>query len=1021
MESNRRYIKHNEEGKITKEMLKREQDKQRMERLRRRQGLPSDHDRSSSDESQGERERSDNSDFNSCVDSEDPMEVYFKSRGKSDRSPRKVSQKYHGPQYIESEADTLSLELPSSVSHGVESELNGLGSLPTSVVTDDTHPDRRYLENDLDERREPYIAVRPKVMHSPKVHLQVRRDLENLDGNSGSTAILGESRRRPPTAASLQQTIKTMRKNMSSQLRKMSKEDPGKVKEPSVQAQAVSKSPPMAKGGVIGLAKERGSDKENVTPHDEAIEIEQDLQGIRLELDKITAENLMLQDRRKEIVERRKSETSVLLQKQKKLQQALLEKDDIYQRQVEEIKLQQKEVDHMISGTRLEARKIIKDSASRKKEKKNPSLCAGYGLDQTDTERESRVVDHSQCGTPTRPSRSLTSLKGVSRKEALMGKFMVTSSSKEKGSSDDSSTHSVDSSRVGSMKLPKRVPIPTRVVDLSNQGTPTRPSRSPRIEQLKNDPLVRLGSSISGIAIPRSKLVNVPRSIISGSPIRPSNSMVMAGAVGDNVLNRSQESKKHLPVGKSRHRRRHQQVGSGYASSDEEADLAPEMTAGGDSKKEMEKKKNYKPRFGETFSDGDLRSYERFKRKFQTTATLHHWDNDICCMELWNAVKGKAADRLNMLAWQDVDDISILWRTLDKAYIPKNYQRALKDEFRSCRKKTSETMKHYCINLQQLYLQGHTEATPKEVAENVRDQMLSQISESEMDYCFPFISKEDPEDIADEFDAVFTEMKRFNKGHRRDADLALESISRETSKEVETQVTPEVARSEVVNATVLAAPSVTTLNPQAPVFHLQSMAAIPATATPAPAQFGQSPVPLNFSAPVTGNMQSVPQPYTSYPQPTGNAPSAPQAQPQGQGSNPNPGQGYSNARRNGNQGQRNYNNRNNGGNHRAPKDYSNVQCWNCNGYGHLRRNCPDLPQQDANNQSKPRPPTKSQDTAQMLDHLAKKMMAETAARLENQNIENTLRLEGRIQEIMTNSLKATGLVPKTGTGNQTKK
>jgi len=103
MESNRRYSKHNEEGKITKEMLKREQDKQRMERLRRRQGLPADHDRSSPDEFESERERSDNSDFDSCVDSEDPMEVYFKSRGRSERSPHKVSHESHGSHYIESE------------------------------------------------------------------------------------------------------------------------------------------------------------------------------------------------------------------------------------------------------------------------------------------------------------------------------------------------------------------------------------------------------------------------------------------------------------------------------------------------------------------------------------------------------------------------------------------------------------------------------------------------------------------------------------------------------------------------------------------------------------------------------------------------------------------------------------------------------------------------------------------------------------------------------------------------------
>ena len=380
----------------------------------------------------------------------------------------------------------------------------------------------------------------------------------------------------------------------------------------------------------------------------------------------------------------------------------------------------------------------------------------------------------------------------------------------------------------------------------------------------------------------------------------------------------------------------------------------------------------------------------------------------------------------------DINDINVLWRTLDKAYIPKNYQRALKDEFRSCKKKTSETMKHYCINLQQLYLQGHIEASPKEVAENVRDQMLLQISQSEMDYCFPFINKEDPEEIADDFDAVFTEMKRFNKGNRRDADLALESM--EKSREAETQVTVDLNRSHVPASQVVTNHVTSNLNPNAPVFPLHAMSAhynggaqvVPAYGqTPAPAQFvphAQAPV-QSYPVQTQEVVQQAPQAQVSYPQPTGNPPYVAQQQsPPGNGNNNYQGQNGGNQRSGGNQGQRN-GNRGGGNNRNQPRDYSNAQCWHCGGYGHLKRKCPDIDKpataniQSNNNRSPP--DNDSKDTNKLLNTIAKKMMQETA-KLESQNMENTLRLEERMQEIVTNSLKATGLAPQTGTKSQTK-
>ena len=51
----------------------------------------------------------------------------------------------------------------------------------------------------------------------------------------------------------------------------------------------------------------------------------------------------------------------------------------------------------------------------------------------------------------------------------------------------------------------------------------------------------------------------------------------------------------------------------------------------------------------------------------------------------------------------------------------------------------------------------------------------------------------------------------------------------------------------------------------------------------------------------------------------------------------------------------------------------------------------------------------------MLNTITQKIKAETS-RLEAKQEENSQRLEERLQEIMINSLKATGLAPQTGTG-----
>jgi len=431
------------------------------------------------------------------------------------------------------------------------------------------------------------------------------------------------------------------------------------------------------------------------------------------------------------------------------------------------------------------------------------------------------------------------------------------------------------------------------------------------------------------------------------------------------------------------------------------------MGPGGDHKPRVASRSTYKPRFGDTFADGDFQQYENFKRKFQTMAVLYRWDNDVQCLELWNSLRGKAASRLSMLHWEDIEDTGILWRTLDRAFLPANYQRAMNDEFLNCRKKNNESMKVFCMNLQQLYIQGHIEASQKQIDESVREQMLAHLSEDDLEICVPFITENDPATLADKFDTACSQLKRSRRTSRRDADRALESLSKRTltygsTREVDTQISGETGISGGALMNDGSGVDRASLNPNAPIFSIQ----------PTPAQYGQQPTP--GTAVVTANVaQSHQVPPT---QPlrqiinTSNQ-NAKNNQPQnGNFARTGPG--------NGNYGNKtNYRSRGNNGRMRnQQKDYSNVECWNCGEFGHFRRQCPETSRNGTKGYNNRNTGQDQVVPAEVIDSIAHQMQSETA-KLEARQDENNRRLEQRLQEIVTNSLKATGLAPNTGTGN----
>jgi len=185
---------------------------------------------------------------------------------------------------------------------------------------------------------------------------------------------------------------------------------------------------------------------------------------------------------------------------------------------------------------------------------------------------------------------------------------------------------------------------------------------------------------------------------------------------------------------------------------------------------------NYKPRYPHSFSDGTWVDYERWKRGIVTVSNVMKWTPEQECAELWYCLKGKAASRLNTLEWHEIDDIEAIWEKLDKAYLPANYERAAQDEFLGCRKKVSESMKTFFLNLQELYMDAHKTAGPEQVRSSVREQMLSNLSENELEVCRPYFHMNDPEEIATCYDAVVMQLKRSQGTLRRNAEMVLTSV-----------------------------------------------------------------------------------------------------------------------------------------------------------------------------------------------------------------------------------------------------
>jgi len=197
--------------------------------------------------------------------------------------------------------------------------------------------------------------------------------------------------------------------------------------------------------------------------------------------------------------------------------------------------------------------------------------------------------------------------------------------------------------------------------------------------------------------------------------------------------------------------------------------------------RKTKKKKGKKKGIPETvfphqFSHGTRAQYEAFKKQFYTLARYYQWDNNMACIELYTALQSPAIERLDSLTDEQACNINEMWKALDDAYLPANHRRVVLAEFYACKRKPKENMKTYYLNLRDKYINANKAADDFTVREAVRETMLNNLDEEDYEICRPYLHENDPEVIANNYDSIVLQLKRNNKGVKKQSDMVFETM-----------------------------------------------------------------------------------------------------------------------------------------------------------------------------------------------------------------------------------------------------
>ncbi len=105
--------------------------------------------------------------------------------------------------------------------------------------------------------------------------------------------------------------------------------------------------------------------------------------------------------------------------------------------------------------------------------------------------------------------------------------------------------------------------------------------------------------------------------------------------------------------------------------------------------------RKYKRQGSVNFKSGTFAEYEEFKRTMKNISKVLDWNDNQFGKEVFLSLSGKAAECINDMPTTDKCNADKLFEKLDKAFLPKNYQRAVMEEFCSLKFKTGNKLREF--------------------------------------------------------------------------------------------------------------------------------------------------------------------------------------------------------------------------------------------------------------------------------------------------------------------------------------
>ncbi len=155
---------------------------------------------------------------------------------------------------------------------------------------------------------------------------------------------------------------------------------------------------------------------------------------------------------------------------------------------------------------------------------------------------------------------------------------------------------------------------------------------------------------------------------------------------------------------------------------------------------------------------GTFAEYKEFKQAMKNISKVLDWDDDQFGKEVFLSLSGKAAEHINDMPSSDICNVSNLFNKLGKTLLPKNYQRAVLEEFRFFKYKTGNKLSEFYKDLKTAYMKARPSAHSTIMEEDVTAQLCKTIPPEVYAKCLSNFHLKD-QNIACRYDELISRLK----------------------------------------------------------------------------------------------------------------------------------------------------------------------------------------------------------------------------------------------------------------------